>query len=472
MDASDIWLTCAPESEKPTTVCGWARQRLIRSWSNGANVCQKSWRMSVSSASWIIASTACTPRSAATSATVGYGGNGDENTCIRSNSGGRASPPNASAYGPSSAIFTSRATTSASSSRRRCSSTGNVRSSRHSGRRSKGSCERNDEKAPMPRGWVTPHIRAPLAIVSSRNASAWSFIPVVATGTPVVSARSASMRSGSPSGTARSVTIWKIPASSSARTSTSAHTSSHDATRDATGLSSEVWWCTVREVVNPNAPARMARSSSARIAARSSSVACSSKARVAHDVGAQRRVADVGGVVDALREPVDRIEVSGEVGPGPLDPGGERRGRDVLGPLEVAHDELVGVVAGGREREAAMPHHDRGDAVPARVRAELVPEHLRVHVRVRVDEPRRDDVTFGVDVGRPPLLDAADPRDSPVDDADVGTERSQAGAVDHHAVANDGVEAHGSVNVPPVPTPHRRTERAQRSHPGRGMVAG
>ena len=29
MDASDIWLTCAPESEKPTTVCGWARQRLI-----------------------------------------------------------------------------------------------------------------------------------------------------------------------------------------------------------------------------------------------------------------------------------------------------------------------------------------------------------------------------------------------------------------------------------------------------------
>ena len=51
--------------------------------------------MSVSSASWIINSTGCTPRAAAASATVGFGGTGESNTRMRSNSGGRASPPNA-----------------------------------------------------------------------------------------------------------------------------------------------------------------------------------------------------------------------------------------------------------------------------------------------------------------------------------------------------------------------------------------
>ena len=47
----------------------------------------------------------------------------------------------------------------------------------------------------------------------------------------------------------------------------------------------------------------------------------------------QRRVPDVGRVVDALREPVDRVEVFGERGPRPVDPrhhpaGGSRTGID------------------------------------------------------------------------------------------------------------------------------------------------
>ena len=102
--------------------------------------------------------------------------------------------------------------------------------------------------------------------------------------------------------------------------------------------------------------------------------------------------------------------------------------------------------AGGREREAAVAHHHGGDAVPARVGAELVPEHLRVHVGVPVDEAGRDHVAVGVDVGGAALLDATDRGDAAVDDADVGAVRREAGAVDDGPVADDDVEAH----LPPL----------------------
>ena len=39
-------------------------------------------------------------------------------------------------------------------------------------------------------------------------------------------------------------------------------------------------------------------------------------------------------------------------------PGLHRRGRDVLGALEVAHDEVLVLLGARREREAAVAHHD------------------------------------------------------------------------------------------------------------------
>ena len=53
--------------------------------------------------------------------------------------------------------------------------------------------------------------------------------------------------------------------------------------------------------------------------------------------------------------------------------------------------------AGRRDREAAVAGDDGGDAVEARRRERRVPEHLRVVVRVDVDEPGRDDVAAGVE---------------------------------------------------------------------------
>ena len=52
---------------------------------------------------------------------------------------------------------------------------------------------------------------------------------------------------------------------------------------------------------------------------------------------------------------------------------------------------------GRRDREAAVAGDDRGDAVEARRRERGVPEHLRVVVRVDVDEAGRDDAAAGVE---------------------------------------------------------------------------
>ena len=134
-----------------------------------------------------------------------------------------------------------------------------------------------------------------------------------------------------------------MPAPTSPITPTSRTTSSHVASRDATGRSSDVSWCSLRDVVKPD---RAGRERVGELALHRREVVVGGllvEGALAHRRRAQRRVADVGGVVDPLREPVDRVEVLGERLPAPLDAGGERARVDVLGPLEVAHDERAGV---------------------------------------------------------------------------------------------------------------------------------
>ena len=98
------------------------------------------------------------------------------------------------------------------------------------------------------------------------------------------------------------------------------------------------------------------------------------KGPFAHGPGAQGRVADVAGVVDALGRAVDEVQVLGKRLPRPVDARGHGLGRDVLGPLEVADDQLMCVGADGREREAAVAHDHGGDAMEARALAQRVPE--------------------------------------------------------------------------------------------------
>ena len=96
----------------------------------------------------------------------------------------------------------------------------------------------------------------------------------------------------------------------------------------------------------------------------------------------------------------------------------------------------------GRQGEAAIAHHDRGDAVPARAGAQRIPEVLGVHVRVAIDEPRRDHVTVGVDDRARGLSNTTERRDVAVTDRHVGAVAGKSGSVDHRAVLDDQVVRH------------------------------
>ena len=114
----------------------------------------------------------------------------------------------------------------------------------------------------------------------------------------------------------------------------------------------------------------------------------------------------------------------------PVDSLGQRHRVDVLGPLQVADHQGPLVGADRSQREAAVAHHGRRHAVPARAASRGVPEHLGVHVRVPVDEPRGDRMTLGVDLLRAALGDLSHRGDAAVDDPDIGPERSEPGTVD------------------------------------------
>ena len=76
---------------------------------------------------------------------------------------------------------------------------------------------------------------------------------------------------------------------------------------------------------------------------------------LAHGPGAQGRVADVGGEVDALGQPVDGVEVLGERLEAPVDPRGQGGRVDVLGPLEVADHQVPFVGRTGARVKPQLP---------------------------------------------------------------------------------------------------------------------
>ena len=72
----------------------------------------------------------------------------------------------------------------------------------------------------------------------------------------------------------------------------------------------------------------------------------------------------------------------------------------------------------GRDAVAAVTGDDRGHAVPTRRRQGRIPQHLRVVVRVDVDEPGRHDAPGRIDLAsRRTVADLDDPT---VGDADIG----------------------------------------------------
>ena len=152
-------------------------------------------------------------------------------------------------------------------------------------------------------------------------------------------------------------------------------------------------------------------------------------------------MADVGGEVDADAVVADRREVLGEAGEVPRDAGRERGDVHVLDVLERAGDEVVVLDARRRDREAAVAGDDGGDAVEARRRERGIPEHLRVVVRVDVDEPGRDDAVAGVE-HTVAVEVRTDLGDATAGDADVGAHARCAGAVVDGPALDHGLVRH------------------------------
>ena len=148
-----------------------------------------------------------------------------------------------------------------------------------------------------------------------------------------------------------------------------------------------------------------------------------------HHPVADRRVADEGGHVRPDSAPLERAQVPVEVLPGPRDAGSQRLERHSLDEEEEAHQDVAIRLTAGSDREPAVPHHDRRDAVPGRRARGGIPEELAVVVRVDVDEARREDETCGVQLDVAALRHATDRRDAVAAHREVPARRLAAAAV-------------------------------------------
>ena len=104
-----------------------------------------------------------------------------------------------------------------------------------------------------------------------------------------------------------------------------------------------------------------------------------------------------------------------------------------------------------------------------RARTDRIPEHLRIHVRVTVDESGRDHVAVGIDGLFRFAVDAPDGGDASVGHRDVGAVPRGTRTVDHGAVLDDEVVAHFPLREPDrgsLPSPFRtRLATFQRTNP-------
>ena len=128
----------------------------------------------------------------------------------------------------------------------------------------------------------------------------------------------------------------------------------------------------------------------------------------------------LGAEVDVAGPLVDVVEVLGEALPRPREALVQRGAGDVLDALHQFDQPLVIRRAERREADAAVAHHDRGHAVPAR-RCQLdVPRRLAVVVGVDVDEAGCDELAVGVELAAAACVDVSDSGDHAVVDRDVG----------------------------------------------------
>src|SRR5262249_47589843 len=128
-----------------------------------------------------------------------------------------------------------------------------------------------------------------------------------------------------------------------------------------------------------------------------------------------------------------------------------RFGRNVLGPLEIAHDEVLLVRSAGRQRETAVSHDDARHSVPARARPERIPCDLCIHVSVAVDEAGSHDAVARVELLTAALEKFTDARDPVAADPDIRAVAREPGAIDHGTAADHEIVRHVSLQARTAP---------------------
>jgi hypothetical protein len=176
---------------------------------------------------------------------------------------------------------------------------------------------------------------------------------------------------------------------------------------------------------------------------------------IAEHERAERAVRHLRGDVEHARHPRERIQVLRKRFPAPVDPLVERGAGDVLDALHQLDEEALLAAAHRREADAAVSHHERGHAVPARRREQRIPRDLTVVVRVHVDPSGQHQQVTRVDLALAAPADIAHRAHCAGVDRHVALEARRAGAVDDRSVPDHQV-MHGDISS------------AQRSAEGKG----
>ena len=168
-----------------------------------------------------------------------------------------------------------------------------------------------------------------------------------------------------------------------------ASSSSARARSEGVGSPVAVRWFSVREVEKPMAPARSA--SVARTAHGRGIVLgriLQAGGPFTHDVETQCAVGELRAQVDVVGPLFDGVEILAEGFPFHSMPFVEHRAGNVLHAFHERNEAIVRVGPHRCETHAAIAHHGRRHAMPARRRHAVVPGGLAVVVRVDVDEAR------------------------------------------------------------------------------------
>ena len=189
---------------------------------------------------------------------------------------------------------------------------------------------------------------------------------------------------------------------------------------------------------------------------------------LAHHEHAQCAVRQLGAEIHVARPRLQRIEILAERFPRPVQALVERRAGNILDAFHQLDQALAVLELDRREAHAAIAHHRRGDAMPARRLQVRIPGRLAVIVGVDVDEARRDQQALGVDLLGGAAGHLADGGDLAVLHGDVGLVQGSAGAVGQSAAAHDQIEFRRHVRFSRVAgsVPDRqRRENASHSPP-------